>query len=107
MPPSFARNVRPIEHRAGLHVGRHAEIALEDFGARGGGAELGRAALQKRRTQRHVLRPARSGGRRREILHRLHDLDGTPAGRSAHLPVKVELRDGEIARASSVPAGLA
>src|SRR4051812_9952755 len=67
----FPRYVGPVEYSAGLHVAIHAEVLLENLGARGGCAKLGGAALQEWRTEGHMLRPRNGAVGGAEILERL------------------------------------
>src|SRR6185503_1619730 len=69
------RYVRPVKLRAGFLIRVVlAEVALEDSRARGGGAKLGVAALEKWRPERHMLCPRKRAIRGREIFKRLTEL---------------------------------
>src|SRR5690242_5554212 len=76
----LAGDVRPVEGDPGLHVRRHAEVALEHLRARGGRAELGYAALDEWRSQGDVLRPPDRAVGSREIPDSLENMDGAASG---------------------------
>ena len=66
-----ARRERPIEQLAHHEIVGSAERLLEDFRPCGGCAELGDAALQKRRAERDVLGPGDRSIARAQILDAL------------------------------------